>query len=276
MQNRMQHRSTPSFDEIVFEQRNHAYGAFDLRRSYEKHILGGFVITISVLLLITGGALIRTILGSHQLAPKTREMPDALPQRIFELPEKKETPENPDAGQKKPSGPSEKLKSTAMLVVNTDSMKVDDPKVADTLALNPALSKEPAGSGKSGGSGGTGVDSSQFTTGDHGENSKLSYTDFPEVWPEFPGGQEALFKFLRKNLRYPRSVHQEQGTVHAAFVIQADGTIGEVSILKGINTQFDQEVIRVIQKMPNWNPGKQGSDKVAVRYKLPVKFTIQE
>jgi protein TonB len=260
----------------VFEQRNHAYGAFDLRRSYEKHILGGFVITISVLLLITGGALIRTILGSHPLTPKTREMPDALPPHVFDLPKEKEAFEKPDARQKPPAGSSEKVKSTVMLVVNTDSMKVDDQKAPDTLALNSTSTKEPNGSAKTGGSGGTGVDSSLVTGGQSGGDSKLTYTDFPETWPEFPGGQEALFRFLRKNLRYPRSLHQEQGTVHAAFVIQADGTIGEVSILKGINAQFDQEVIRVIQKMPNWNPGKQGSDKVAVRYKLPVKFTFQE
>ena len=97
-----------------------------------------------------------------------------------------------------------------------------------------------------------------------------------EVMPEFPGGQEALQKFLAENLKYPeeRLKSSSSGTVYVSFEVDTSGKISNPVILRGIGKAFDDEVLRVIGLMPKWKPGLQRSKPVRVRMTLPVKFII--
>lgn len=97
-----------------------------------------------------------------------------------------------------------------------------------------------------------------------------------EVMPEFPGGQEALQKFLAENLKYPEEGLKSSfsGTVYASFEVDTNGRVINPKILQGIGKAFDDEVLRVIGLMPKWKPGLQRSKPVRVRVNLPVKFSI--
>jgi TonB family protein len=97
-----------------------------------------------------------------------------------------------------------------------------------------------------------------------------------EEMPEFPGGMEGLIKYLSENLRYPAEAREMnvQGTVFLGFVVQADGAITDVGVLKGIGKGCDDEARRVLSGMPPWQPGKQGGKAVAVRYSLPIRFVM--
>lgn len=98
-----------------------------------------------------------------------------------------------------------------------------------------------------------------------------------ESMPSFPGGYEELMKYLRKNLRYPNLAKESgiQGRVFVAFVVETDGSVTDVQILRGIGGGCDEEAIRVVNNMPRWEPGKQRNVTVRVRFNLPIKFTLQ-
>ncbi|HRN41676.1 MAG TPA: energy transducer TonB [Vicingus sp.] len=99
-----------------------------------------------------------------------------------------------------------------------------------------------------------------------------------ETMPEFPGGgQEALFKFLQKEMKYPQVAKENgiQGTVFVNFVVGQDGKIRDVKVLRGVNKMLDDEAVRVVKAMPAWKPGKQRGKPVSVSYNLPIKFTLR-
>lgn len=99
-----------------------------------------------------------------------------------------------------------------------------------------------------------------------------------ETMPEFPGGQYALFKFISKNLNYPKDAKKKgiQGKVMVQFIVEKDGTIGNIRIYKGISPELDKEAIRVfsLPTMPKWKPGTSDGVAVRVRYSVPIIFKL--
>ena len=98
-----------------------------------------------------------------------------------------------------------------------------------------------------------------------------------EVLPEYPGGMEELFAFLAKNIKYPVPAQQadQQGRVIVRFVVEQDGSITDLEVLKGVSPLLDAEAVRVVKSMPKWKPGKQRGKAVRVSYMLPVNFQLQ-
>jgi protein TonB len=98
-----------------------------------------------------------------------------------------------------------------------------------------------------------------------------------ESMPEFPGGEASLYKFLAENIKYPQMAKESgiQGRVFVTFVVERDGSVTDVRVLRGIGGGCDEEAIRVVKNMPKWSPGKQRGKPVRVQYNLPVKFTLQ-
>jgi protein TonB len=107
-----------------------------------------------------------------------------------------------------------------------------------------------------------------------GEEKKETVLGIAEVMPEFPGGTEALKKFLLKNLRMPENNLEtgEQVKVIARFVVGADGRVRDIEIIQAADADFNQEVRRVVGKMPDWIPGSQNHRNIAVYFNLPVNF----
>ena len=99
-----------------------------------------------------------------------------------------------------------------------------------------------------------------------------------ETMPEFPGGQQALFKYLSENVKYPVIAQENgiQGRVICQFVVNKDGSIVEVEVVRsGGDASLDKEAVRVIKSMPKWKPGKQRGKAVRVKYTVPVNFRLQ-
>jgi len=94
--------------------------------------------------------------------------------------------------------------------------------------------------------------------------------------PEFPGGMQAMQEYLRDNIRYPTMAREAgiEGTVFVTFVVERDGSITNVEVQRGIGGGCDEEAIRVVQNMPNWEPGEQRGQPVRVQFTLPVRFVL--
>lgn len=98
-----------------------------------------------------------------------------------------------------------------------------------------------------------------------------------EKMPSFPGGDAALFKFLGENVKYPVIAQENgvQGRVICQFVVNRDGSIVDVEVVRSVDASLDKEAIRVIKSMPKWSPGQQRGKPVRVKYTLPVNFKLQ-
>jgi len=97
-----------------------------------------------------------------------------------------------------------------------------------------------------------------------------------EKQPEFPGGIEKMMQFISNNFQYP-SIDMEngiEGRVYVSFVVEKDGSISTIKVLRGVSKTIDEEAIRVIKKMPNWTPGEQAGKLVRVRFNLPVRASL--
>ena len=98
-----------------------------------------------------------------------------------------------------------------------------------------------------------------------------------EIMPAFPGGEGKLFEFISKNIKYPQLARETgtQGRVYISFIVEPDGSISHVELLRGIGAGCDEEAMRVVKAMPNWSPGRQCGKAVRVVYNLPVNFKLQ-
>jgi protein TonB len=98
-----------------------------------------------------------------------------------------------------------------------------------------------------------------------------------EEMPEFPGGDAKMYEFIGKNIEYPRMAKESgiSGRVFVTFVVERDGKVTDVQVIRGIGGGCDEEAIRVIKAMPKWNAGKQRGKPVRVQYRMPIKFTLQ-
>lgn len=98
-----------------------------------------------------------------------------------------------------------------------------------------------------------------------------------EEMPEFPGGQEALQRYLASSVRYPVIAQENgiQGRVYVQFVIDQTGAVTNATILRGVDPSLDREALRVVQAMPKWKPGKQRNRAVRVSYTVPINFVLQ-
>lgn len=95
-----------------------------------------------------------------------------------------------------------------------------------------------------------------------------------EKAPSFPGGQKAMMDYLRDHIKYPAALREAgiQGRVIVSFVVDTDGSIKDITVLRSAHERLDAEAIRVVSSMPNWDPGENQGRKVRVRYQLPVFF----
>ena len=109
-----------------------------------------------------------------------------------------------------------------------------------------------------------------------GDNVKNVIYDVVEDPPSFPGGIAACQEWLNRNIHYPPEAVENdiQGRVVVSFVVELDGSISNIAVVKGVAPSLDKEAVRVVSSMPKWNPGKQNNKCVRVKYNLPVPFKL--
>jgi protein TonB len=98
-----------------------------------------------------------------------------------------------------------------------------------------------------------------------------------DVMPAFPGGESKLFEYLRNNINYPAAARQNntQGYVYVTFVVDKAGKISDVKLLRDIGDGCGDEAVRIIKKMPDWKPGRNNGEAVAVQYTIPINFRLK-
>ncbi|TCD12102.1 energy transducer TonB [Pedobacter frigidisoli] len=118
------------------------------------------------------------------------------------------------------------------------------------------------------------VTASPVSAPDYGNTGHPTEVD---IMPEFPGGMTALRKYISNNLQYPDEAQENEvsGTVYAKFVITKDGSVANIEIERKLGYGCDQEVIRILRRMPKWSPGKLKGKAVNYLYRMPIRFALQ-
>ncbi|PSK94960.1 energy transducer TonB [Taibaiella chishuiensis] len=276
--------------DLIFDQRNKAYGSYELRKHYGRRTLKALGITMAIL---AGGITAPFVLSElHaktpvELKPDERIIP-AITLKDIEPPKPPAPPPPPPSPEKPPAPPpvAPSLKNLPPVIVPPERVKPEDvPPTADEL--KDKLSAAADNPGTPGGiAAALSTDKPEVNGG--GEPSPAEHKEglgrkgnngdfvFVEQMPEFPGGQKALMDFLRKNLRYPKTaIEQEiEGNVHVSFVVNAQGVIENIKLLRGIGGGCNEEAVRVVSAMPKWKPGKQNGQFVRVSYIMPIAFRL--
>jgi protein TonB len=253
--------------DIIFENRNKAYGAYTLRKFYDNRMMKSVAAMLVVVVL----------LSAFTLIPK-KENPDKLDYNVIE---NKLATLKPDVKPVEPvkqtppktQMPTQKFPSVIKIVPSNEAV--------DTLTED--LDKKMIGSTTSNlpGDGPLVVGTPEPGDGGNGKNSEpvkavvdiTVPTENPEIMPSFPGGIEGLKKFLQRNLNNPKEMEEgEMVSVKTRFIVGYDGKLKGFEIIQDGGEEFNKEVIRVLKKMPEWIPGKSNGQNVSVYYTIPVKF----
>jgi protein TonB len=267
-----------SLDEVVFEGRNQAYGAYQLRQDYQHNLAsaGGLTLMFGVLLFLgaTGWSRLHPV-ATPVAHPTILKFIDVVPPKHLVVEHPKVIPASPPRAR------------VATHVAPTMPTQVTKDDVPQPKLAKPLPTEIVDGATSLVATNNTGVGDPALPGADtDGKGTEVGPATTPassepfvavEKMPEFTGGQAALLRYLQKHLRYPSSALAAGvgGKVFMSFVVGADGSISEVTILKGLGYGLDEEAQRVIRQMPSWVPGYQSKHPVPVRFTLPITFSIQ-
>ncbi len=243
------------WEDIVFENRNKSYGAYAIRKGYPDNVLrsGMFCIAVFATLIFLPGpsAKVITKVITCDLGPKlaTIKQEDIILDRKSPPPPKSTskgfafTPTTENVWDDSTASTSTIPAMKGVVQDSTSTVEIDDVD-ADGIET-PVTHDQPWVMGA-------------------------------EVMPSYEGGVSEMMKFLQKNLRYPSRASRSgiEGTVFVSFVVGRDGKLNYVEIMKGVNSDLNQEAIRVISLMSKWKSGMQDKMPVAVKMVLPIKFSI--
>lgn len=258
---------------IIFNGRNKSYGAYQLRVHSGEILFRAFLISVVGLVALfmmpsAYRALFPTVAADPILSMQTIKIYTILNPVTPVVP----IPKSPTTQEIK-----------AVKTLRTASQPVVVPDVRVDIAAIESLKNETvvgpisqegivAPAGMIGGLGNTGG----VASGNHEGAGQVYESVVVQNYPEFIGGMAAWAKFVQRNLRYPADALDRgiQGKVYISFVIEKDGSIGDVTVLKGIGGGCDEEAVRVIKSSPKWKPARQGNETVRVRYNMPIGFSL--
>ena len=265
----------PEMNDLVFEGRNKAYGAFVLRHDYEGNMTRAMVTGLLFFLLCITSPFVYNYFKGDTIP---EEMIYSNTPVVLEHVEKTPVIKKPAVTAiQAPQQPKSQIKFVPPVVVaDEEDVKEDLPPGIDDLKNNDI---------------GTTTEKNENGTVDiepiietPGTGNAIDPAPEPDVYnsyavsqqPEFPDGLEAMYKFLKKNLNYTSMAKENRisGTVFIQFVISKEGKIENAIVVRGIGGGLDQEALRVVKKMPTWKPGKHNGKAVAVNFTLPIKFEL--
>ncbi|NII82115.1 energy transducer TonB [Pedobacter sp. SG908] len=266
--------------DLVFANRNKNYGAYDLRSKSSSIMTRALFVSGSLFVLLCFSPLIYAKLFPKEIIveapPKVVNLTDVIHQM------KPKTPE-PEKKVEPAKADPVKVKTVALSnnIVVVNKVDLPDPptikeiqnavisdKTQDGVVAPAAVVTDNTAKGSGDGSGtakeGTGT-----------PEDKEIYLGADE-YPEFNGGAKAWSKYMERNLRYPYQAQDEnvQGKVFVSFVVEKDGSVTDVKVLRGLGFGCDEEAIKVIKKSPLWKPGKNKGVPVRVRYNMAINFQI--
>ncbi|MBX0334033.1 energy transducer TonB [Pontibacter sp. HSC-14F20] len=267
-----------SLDDIVFEGRNRAYGAYLLRKIYNKHITIAATVAIALFFLFLSIPLITKMIKGDQEEAQVvdrivTEVDLAPPPPLDEATPPPPPPPPPDLPP--PPPPVRAQVKFTPPVVKRDAEVQEEEKVPDQSELEDVDIGTETVEGVKGAPLDLGdIDGTSDVVAEVVEEKPYTYV---EQMPEFPGGESEMMKYLGKNIRYPAAAQRAgvEGLVVLSFVVSRTGEISEIEVVKSLGSGTDEEAVRVVKTMPKWSPGKQNGRSVPVRYTLPVRFAIK-
>lgn len=247
------------WDDLVFQHRNKRYGAYLLRRAYARRLLSGLALTI----LFVG-----LVLSLHNFYPDRNGGDKVVPELRGVGVDLTPTPQVERKADKKPTPPRKNNVQNRALLITTEEVEQE----ADAEAVTEYVSDGGVESGLSGASDATG----DFSLPSPEIVIEPDVFELAEVMPQYEGGLEAMMKFIQKKIRYPRAPRQMkiEGTVYVRFVVNGDGSVSNVELLRGIHPDCDREAMRVISLLPAWKGGSHNGRPVSVRMVIPIKFRL--
>ena len=265
--------------DLVFEGRNKAYGAYRLRKSTTKR---NILAMVAVVILLVVAFIILTVKNFVDEQRAKVAMTQVAELTNYDQPKKKA-----EVKQKKvevePERVVERVKSsikfTAPVIKKDEEVKPDEElKTQDELMSTKTAIGTFDVKGNDDANGEILKAKEVIAEPEppkHEEENKVF--DIVEQQPLFPGGPAALMKYLSENTKYPVVAQDNgvQGRVTVQFVVEKDGSISDVHVLRGVDPSLDKEAVRVVKSMPRWTPGKQNGITVRVNYRVPVLFRLQ-
>jgi periplasmic protein TonB len=247
--------------DIVFENRNKAYGAYFVRAGYERSLGAAILISSFFLLLVLFlPAIIRLF------SPPEKVIATPYRTTIVDLgaPPAIDTERPPPLKISLPPANKKVFKFTPPVLTQE--------QVAEELPENESLKKKQTGSVSEDGS------DNQFTGADdgiEGEGEDAIYSIVDKA-AEFPGGPVVMGRFLAKSMRYPQEARRAglEGVVHVSFIVGKNGLITDIEIVKGLSPECDAEALAVVRMMPRWRPAHQNGVPVRSRLVLPLRFKL--
>jgi protein TonB len=263
-----------SQDEIIFINRNQDYGAFDLRRSYNENVRRAILSTIFFTAFAVGYQAIsaRLHLIHEQKVIDTIVSPtriEDLQVTVPILPKKPNLPQPPKG-----------ISNAATVAMGERRPVSDHLAAADTTAPpEPEVTiSDHTQAGQAGETPGLPAATAPAAIPAQVPSRQSEPVSWAEVMPEFPGGEQALLGFIRKNLNYPsyESENNIQGKAIVSFIIDEKGKVNDVKIVRSVSSGIDRESIRVIKMLPDFSPGLQSGRHVKVRYVIPLDFHLAQ
>jgi protein TonB len=254
-------------NEIVFADRNQAYGAYDIRKKYDRTIM---LILFSMIAAIGLGLGVKFVLGLKGDEIAKEPVLDMTTIDLTPPPADKNEPPPP------PPPPPPPVMETVKFVppvIKDDAVETDPPPPQDKLAETNVSTVTQEGDGDA-----VVVPSEGNGNGVIEEKAPEIFTVVEEM-PEFPGGAMEMMKYIQKNIQYPQMAKEAglSGKCFLKFVVNGSGNITDVQVLKGVPGcgECDREAIRVVKSMPNWKAGKQNGRSVSVFFNLPINFQLR-
>ena len=265
--------------DLVFEGKNQSYGAYQLRKDTGKRNLKAlitmFLIFAAIAAIVIAKVSIDNYIASRNAAIETDVELQSLAEKKEAKAEKKEEPEVEKIE-------IERVKSSVAFTV-PEIKKDEEVKEEQEIKSQDELQETNTAIGAftvegNDEAGGEVLKAKEVIA--EPEPPKVEETkvfDVVEEMPQFPGGQAALLEYLAKNIKYPVVAEENgvQGRVIVTFVVERDGSITDVKVVKSVDPSLDKEATRVVKSMPKWQPGKQNGSAVRVKYTVPVQFRLQ-
>lgn len=253
--------------ELVFEAKNHAYGAYVLRKNSSRRHLRALIIASAIFVFIVSSPLL-----FRQILHKKAADKDVSVRILTDI--KIDQPKEDEIVRELPPPPP--VRNTIKFIppvikpdelVAEEELPVTQKEVIETTA---AVSNIVFDKGTDDVAAPVATVNNQIT-----EETDQPYS-YVEQMPQFPGGELEMIKFIRLNLRYPPMAQENRitGTVVVNFVVDRDGKITRVKVIRGVGGGCDEEAVRVISKMPTWSPGKQGGKAVLVSFTVPIRYSL--
>ena len=264
--------------DLVFEGKNHSYGAYQLRKETGKRNLMAILVMFAIGVAIAAFVAIKGVVENAM----KQDVAIEADVELAKLAEKKEAKVEKKEEPKVEKIEVEKVKSSVKFVPPVIK-KDDEVKPEEELKSQEELNKTNTAigafdvKGNDEAAGEVLKAKEVIAQPEPPKEEETKVFDVVEQMPSFPGGPSALMQFLSSNIKYPVVAEENgvQGRVVCTFVVERDGSITDVRVIKSVDPSLDKEAVRVVKSMPKWIPGKQNGSAGRVKYTGPVTFRLQ-